>query len=246
MLIALFADIHANREAFSAALAEARARGAERFVLLGDFVGYGADPEWTVATVMELAGDGAILVRGNHDDAIGSPRDSFSVEAQIVIEWTRGELGTAQRRFLEALPLTQHDDDRLYVHADASKPDDWRYVMNADDAARSLDATAARVTFCGHVHRPKLYNRRDGGPVTAFTPTTGAAIPLLRGRRWLAVLGAVGQPRDGNPAAAFAMLDTARQELTFCRAAYDIEAAARKIRDNGLPPRLAERLLHGT
>jgi len=91
----MFADIHANRQAFTACLTQARELGAERIVLLGDFVGYGADPEWTVATAMELVDKGAAAVRGNHDNAVGDARESLNVEAQIVMEWTRGELGLA-------------------------------------------------------------------------------------------------------------------------------------------------------
>jgi diadenosine tetraphosphatase ApaH/serine/threonine PP2A family protein phosphatase len=245
VLIGLFADIHANRQAFSACLREARSIGVERTVLLGDYVGYGADPEWTVATVIELVEQGAVAVRGNHDDAVGNPRERLNVEAEVAIEWTRGELGAAPRRFLEELPLTLIDDDRLYVHAEASDPKRWRYVTCVEDAARSLAATSAHVTFCGHVHQPALYTMSAAGKLTPFTPITGAPIHLLPGRRWLAVLGSVGQPRDGNPAASFAVLDTRRRELTYCRAPYDVEAAAERIRKSGLPPSLADRLVLG-
>ena len=245
MLIAMFADIHANRQAFAACLAQARDFGAERNVLLGDYVGYGADPEWTVKTVMDLVDNGAVAVRGNHDNAVNDTREQLNVEAQIVIEWTRGELGSAERQFLEQLPLTRNDDDRLYVHADASSPKSWRYVMGIEDAARSMRATSLPITFCGHVHRPALYTMSATGKMTAFTPITGTAVQLLPSRRWLAVLGSVGQPRDGNPAASYAMLDTKRRELTFCRAPYDVEEAATRIRDKGLPASLADRLLVG-
>jgi diadenosine tetraphosphatase ApaH/serine/threonine PP2A family protein phosphatase len=244
VLIALFADIHANRQAFEACLAAARRQGVERIVLLGDFVGYGADPEWTVRTVMDLVDNGAIAVRGNHDNAVGDTREDLNVEAQVAIEWTRGELGAAERRFLAELPLTSEEDDRLYVHADASRPASWNYVADIADAARSIAATAMPLSFCGHIHRPALYSMSLAGK-TAFAPTSGVAIPLLPGRRWLAVLGSVGQPRDGNPAASYLMLDTARREATWCRTPYDVEAAAARIRDKGLPPRLADRLLVG-
>ena len=103
MLIAIFADIHANRQAFEACLAQARDLGAERNVLLGDYVGYGADPEWAVETVMDLVEKGAMAVRGNHDNAVSDPREQLNVEAQIAIEWTRGELGSAERKFLRAV-----------------------------------------------------------------------------------------------------------------------------------------------
>ena len=121
-------DIHANRQAFSACLEAARARGAERIVCLGDIVGYGADPEWAVDTVMDLVDRGAIAVLGNHDSAISTPSETMNAEAQAAIEWTRGRLSAAQRRFLAELPLTRQEDDRLYVHSEASSPARWRYV----------------------------------------------------------------------------------------------------------------------
>ncbi len=245
MLIALFADIHANRQAFSACLAQAREQGAQRIVLLGDYVGYGADPDWTVTTVMDLVEHGAVAVLGNHDSAVGNPREQLNVEAQIVIEWTRRELGAAQRQFLAALPLTHVDAERLYVHSDASDPAAWIYVTSTYEASRSLAFNPAQVTFCGHVHQPAIYSMSPTAKMTAFTPTTSAAVPLLQGRRWLAVLGSVGQPRDGNPAAAYAMLDTEKRELTYCRAPYDIEQAAAAIRKKGLPTWLADRLFAG-
>jgi diadenosine tetraphosphatase ApaH/serine/threonine PP2A family protein phosphatase len=245
MLIALFADIHANRQAFSACLARARADGAERFVLLGDYVGYGADPDWVVTTVMELVDQGAIAVLGNHDSAIANPREQMNLEARIVIEWTRGELGAAERKFLAGLPLEANDGERLYVHSEASNPAAWIYVTSTTEASRSLAFNPALITFCGHVHRPAVYSMSSTAKMTAFIPTTGVAVPLLQGRRWLAVLGAVGQPRDGNPAAAYAMLDTERRELTYCRVPYDVEQAAAAIRKKGLPRWLADRLLLG-
>ena len=215
-------------------------------MLLGDYVGYGADPEWTVTTVMDLVDNGAMAVRGNHDNAVSNPSETLNIEAQVVIEWTRGELGFAERQFLKELPLTLTDDDRFYVHAEASQPNSWRYVNSVDAAARSINATTARVTFCGHVHRLQLYTVGSSGSITAFTPRTGSPIPLLPGRRWLAVLGSVGQPRDGNPSASYAVLDTERGELTYCRAPYDVAEAAARIRNRGLPIWLADRLALGT
>lgn len=245
MLIALFADIHANRQAFEACLADARDCGAQRSVLLGDFVGYGGDPDWVLDRVMGLAEDGATLVLGNHDAAIGGSSDGMNLEARVAIEWTRTELGKPARDFLAALPLIQSDYDRLYVHAEASHPERWTYVVSTLEAADSLSATQAHVTFCGHVHKPALYSLSATAKMTSFTPTADAAVPLLPGRRWLAVLGAVGQPRDGNPAAAYGLFDTDSGELTYRRVAYDIDAAARRILQQGLPPLLAERLYVG-
>jgi len=243
--LAVFADIHANRQAFSACLEAARAGGAERIVCLGDIVGYGADPEWAVDTVIDLVERGAIAVRGNHDNAIGIPSENMNAVAQAAIEWTRGRLSGPQRRFLAELPLTQQEDDRLYVHSEASNPARWRYVQNSSDAARSLEATDAHVTFCGHIHQPALYSMSAAAKMTSFVPSSDVPVQLLGGRRWLAVIGSVGQPRDGDPAAAFAMFDTATREITYCRAPYDVETAGMRIRANGLPHWLADRLLAG-
>lgn len=245
MRLALFADIHANRQAFAACMDAARAGGAERFVFLGDYVGYGADPEWTVETVMAFAEEGALAVRGNHDNAVGSPSETMNAAAQAAIEWTRGRLSAPERKFLSELSLTCEQDDRLYVHSEASQPARWRYVRSSADAGRSLIATDAHITFCGHIHRPALYSMSATGKMTSFVPISGAAVQLLSGRRWLAVLGSVGQPRDGDPAASFAIFDTASRELTYRRVPYDIDTAARRIRENGLPASLADRLFVG-
>jgi len=245
VLLAFFSDIHANRQAFAACLEAARARGAERIILIGDYVGYGADPEWTVDTVMALVDAGAVAVRGNHDEAIGTPVGTMNAEAQAAIEWTRGRLDAAQRRFLAELPLFLSEDDRLYVHSEASQPARWRYVRSTTDAARSIAATSAKVAFCGHIHRPALYSMSVTAKMTSFVPTTGVPVQLLGSRHWLAVVGSVGQPRDGDPSASFATYDTGSREITYWRVPYDVEAAARRIRDNGLPHWLADRLAVG-
>lgn len=245
MLIALFSDIHANRQAFSACLAKAREQGADRFVLLGDYVGYGADPDWTVDTVSELVAQGAVAIKGNHDDAVGNPRTQMNAEAQEAITWTRGQLGAAQRQFLADLPMKREEGSLLFVHAEASKPEAWNYVTDSAIASHSMQTTTAHVTFCGHIHKPGLYSLSVTGKMTAFVPTVGSPVQLLQGRQWMAVVGSVGQPRDGNPAAAYALFDTDKREITFCRAPYDVEEAASRILKNGLPVWLAERLRVG-
>ncbi|WP_375789865.1 metallophosphoesterase family protein [Bradyrhizobium sp. Pha-3] len=242
MRLALFADIHANRQAFAACLDVARARGAERLICLGDIVGYGADPEWAVDTVMDLVAKGAVAVRGNHDNAIGVPSDSMNADAQAAIDWTRGRLSGEQKQFLAELPMLREEDYRLYVHSEASDPAKWRYVRDTSDAARSMMATELQITFCGHIHRPGLYSMSSTAKMTSFVPTAGVAVQLLTGRRWLAVLGSVGQPRDGDPAASFAMFDTTSREITYHRVPYDVATAAARIKANGLPLWLADRL----
>jgi diadenosine tetraphosphatase ApaH/serine/threonine PP2A family protein phosphatase len=245
MLIALMADMHANRQAFSACLDHARERGAQRYVLLGDYVGYGADPAWAVAKVMELVEGGAIAVLGNHDAAIASPNDRMHEDANTAIDWTRGQLGAEERRFLANLPLSDTGPGQLYVHGDASAPEKWIYVLTVEEASRSLRSTEAQIVFCGHTHRPALFSVTALAKMTAFVPVTDVPIPLHGLRRWQAVMGSVGQPRDGIPAAAYSMFDTDKKEITFLRVPYDIEGAAGAIRKARLPQYFAERLFAG-
>ncbi len=245
MRIALMSDMHGNREAFEACLAHARRSAVDRMIFLGDYVGYGADPGWIVDTVRTEVARGAVALLGNHDAAALGDDDRMNADAQAAIRWTRGRLDADARAFLAGLPLGAREGDILYVHANAWAPGSWDYILDRFDAERSLERTDARVTLCGHVHVPALYAMAPGRPAQGHTPVPGVAVPLLPTRRWLAVIGAVGQPRDGNPAAAYALLDDARHALTTVRVPYDVEAAARKIADAGLPPRLAARLSLG-
>src|SRR2546430_16455103 len=198
--LAVFADIHANWQAFAACLDFARARGAERIVCLGDIVGYGADPEWAVDTMMDLVADGAIAVMGNHDHAISTPSESMNAVAQAAIEWTRGRLSRPQRRFLAELPLTRQEDDRLYVHSEASHPARWHYVRDTPDAARSIAATDAHVTFSGPIPRPALYSMSSAAQMTSFIPTADVPVQLLGGRRSPAAVRSVRRTPGGDTA----------------------------------------------
>ena len=247
MLIALMADLHANREAFAACLDHAEREGAERLVFLGDIVGYGADPEWVTETVIGLVSHrGAVALMGNHDEAAARPgRGGMNAAAEAAVAWTRSRLSAEASGFLASLPLEIWEEDRLYVHADASDPGRWNYVAEAEDARRSLEATDAQATFCGHTHVPRLFGITAAAKLATFRPVPGVPVPLLRPRQWIAVLGAVGQPRDGDPAACYGMLDTSRGELTWVRVPYDVETAAEKIRAAGLPESLALRLHRG-
>jgi diadenosine tetraphosphatase ApaH/serine/threonine PP2A family protein phosphatase len=245
MLTALLADIHANREALMACLSHARSCKVERYAFLGDYVGYGADPGFAVDTVMAHVEAGAIAVLGNHDAAALTDAADLNETARIAIEWTRGRLTARQREFLRQLPLTIERGDSLFVHASADKPEAWNYVTGPRAAAESFRATQKAKTFCGHVHVGEIYHLSRSGKIAAFTPQNAAAIPLLPQRRWLAVIGAVGQPRDGIPAASYGLLDDTRGTLTCLRVAYDAQTAAAKVQAAGLPAVLALRLLSG-
>lgn len=246
MKLALLTDLHANREATTAVLEHARAQGAQRFAFIGDYVGYGADPAWVVDQIRELVAQGAVAVLGNHDEAaVNGPRPSMVDDARRVVEWTRAQLDADQLRFLANLPLTAVDDDRLFVHANAFAPAAWAYVEGRIEATHSLQASTQRFTFCGHVHEPHLYHLTGTGKSGDFVPTPGVPIPLSAQRRWLAIPGSVGQPRDGLPAACYATFEIETATLTFHRVPYDHEAAAAKVRAAGLPESLAQRLIDG-
>lgn len=246
MRIVLFADIHANREALEACLAHAEELRADRYVFLGDLVGYGADPGWVIDTVREKVAAGGLVVKGNHDIAIDvDVNEKMHADAVQAVEWTKRTLSPEQSAFLAGLPLSERLDDMLFVHANAWKPEKWGYVHGKAEARRSLLATDCRYVFCGHVHPPALYYLGAQDSAGSFIPVPGVAIPLSSNRRWHSVVGSVGQPRDGNPAACYAMFDAKGKKLTYFRVAYDHETASRKIMNAGLPASLAQRLRDG-
>jgi diadenosine tetraphosphatase ApaH/serine/threonine PP2A family protein phosphatase len=240
--LAILSDIHANLEALSACLVHAARQGAEAHAFLGDLVGYGADPHACLDIVRAYADKGAIVLRGNHDDAaLGGLWADMNFVSREAAVWTRGQLSADERAFLAGLPYAVEQDDRLFVHASANQPRRWEYIDGTMAAGRCLAATGALIVFAGHVHRPMLYHSTRGA-VSAFLPTSEAPVPLSRARRWLAQAGSAGQPRDGNPAAAYLLYDGVSRRLTFHRVLYDWLTAAAKIRAAGLPETLAERL----
>jgi len=246
MRLALLTDIHGNREAFEAVLADLSARQVDRIAVLGDVVGYGPDPAWCVGRVMDLVGQGALCVQGNHDSAIGTRSESMSAIAKAAIDWTRPQLTAEQAAFLAALPVSQGLGDVLLVHASANDPSGWIYVTSERSAMPSFRVCPAQVIFCGHVHVPALFTCDMRGTVRGHQIPMAKPVPLLRSRRWLAVVGSVGQPRDGVAQAGYALFDTVSQEVTFRRVAYDCAATAAKVRAAGLPETLALRLLRGS
>ena len=249
MKLALLSDIHANIQALDACLAHARGLGAHRHALLGDLVGYGADPGAVVRRAMALLAQGALLVKGNHDEmAVNPPLEARTI-GDSTAAWTHSQLDADERSFLDALPLTLRHESILLVHASAEAPELWRYVYERRAAALSLGAATAlagvHYVFGGHVHLQTLYHRGVGAGLIRFTPLPGVAVAVARHRHWLATIGSVGQPRDGDPQAMYAMLDTEIDELTFHRVPYDHQAAAAAIRRAGLPEFFADRLEWG-
>lgn len=248
MRIAVITDIHGNIEALQACLDHARREGVDRFALLGDFVGYGGAPGEVVSEVAALFAQGAIVVRGNHEEAVLATPDNFNPQARQSADWTRSRLGSAEVAFLAALPLTVREDWCLFAHASADQPERWTYVDSTRTAADCIAAYPAgvRLGVFGHVHRQLLFHRAPGeSTVGRFEPVPGAELRLSASRRWAALAGSAGQPRDGNAAAAWLLLDLEREVLTFHRVAYDVDSAADRIRQVGLPAWFAQRLSSG-
>lgn len=249
MRLALLSDIHANLQALEACLAHARQQGADRMAFLGDLVGYGADPGPVVDRIMALAAQGALVLKGNHDDMAVHPPAGNSTLGESTAWWTYEQLDPAQRAFLAGLPMTLQDERVLLVHATADEPTLWRYVYDAQIAALSLEAAGkfdgVRYVFGGHVHHQTLYYKGSAGGLMAFSPTAGVAIPMPTHRHWIATVGSVGQPRDGRPSAMYALFDMTHSRLTFHRVPYDHMAAAAAVRRAGLPEQFAQRLEEG-
>jgi diadenosine tetraphosphatase ApaH/serine/threonine PP2A family protein phosphatase len=235
MKYALLSDIHSNLHALDACLAHANAQGAERIAILGDMVSYGAFPSEVVARCQALQYEGAIVLRGNHEELVqtrnvNTPNPSLGSQTA---QWTHDQLSPAQRFWLETRPLTERVDQMFFVHASADAPERWRYVDDERIAGLSLDAACAhpdvRYVFGGHVHHQSLYYRGTGRQLMAFKPTSGVPIPTPKHRQWIATIGSVGQPRDGNPRAMYAVFDS----------------SARAVREAGLPEFFAQRLETG-
>ena len=250
MKLALLSDLHANARALEACLTHAQAQGANQWALLGDLVGYGPEPEAVVAQCQRMAEAGATVLRGNHDAMAVTPPVPASRQGEFTARWTHERLSEADRQWLASLPLTVRLESVMVVHASVNEPEQWRYVEDEGSAARSLQAATdqypeVRFVMGGHVHHQTLYYRGQGGQLMRFTPVPGVPIPVPAHRRWIATVGSVGQPRDGDRRAGYALLDLDRHQLTFWRVRYDHVAAAHAVRAAGLDEALARRLESG-
>jgi diadenosine tetraphosphatase ApaH/serine/threonine PP2A family protein phosphatase len=242
MLIAIATDVHGNRPAFEAVIAAADAAAVDEMWCLGDLVGYGAEPDACVELAERHC---AVCLAGNHDlGVIGVlSLEDFSRGARIAAEWTAETISEETREFL--LALTPEGEAQGYGLFHASPRDPiWEYVLSGLTAEMCFDATDFRVSFIGHSHVALSFHRPDGEPTTGSTRREGDELELTTGH-WLINPGGAGQPRDGDPRAAWLLLDTDRQTARWCRTEYDISAAQAAIRAARLPDSLAERLQYG-
>lgn len=236
MRIAVVSDVHANLVALDAVVGAAGA--VDGWWHLGDVVGYGPDPDRVVERLRDL---GATGVQGNHDAAAmgGAEIDWFNPDARRAMEWTRTRISAATKRWLADLLPTMVQGNRTLVHGSPRDPI-WEYVTSVPVARANLAVLQTRIGLHGHTHLPMAWLEEDGS-IEVVSPSHGSMLEL-RGRRALINPGSVGQPRDGDPRAAFMILDTEADTVTWQRVAYDIAAVQTAMREAGLPSGLAARL----
>ena len=241
----ILSDIHANVDAFDAVLAHAS--GAwDRALVLGDLVGYGADPNAVVDRVRGLALEA--VIRGNHDKAASGIDDGsqFNHVARIAAIWTGTQLTPANLAYVRALPMGPVQIDALTEICHGTPFDEDHYVFDGHDASLALQSAQRPLCLFGHTHLPSLFKIVDDQfEGTALDPDRDLVIPLQRGARYLVNVGAIGQPRDGDPRAGYGILDDEARELRTFRVRYPVEKAQQKIMAAGLPASLANRLALG-
>jgi len=228
MKFAILADIHANLEAFQAVLEHAKQQSCTNYAFLGDIVGYCADPK---ACIDIVRGMKAPCVKGNHDEYCAShgPPDGFNPKAAKVVEWTRRQLTVDDRQWLHNLPYALQLENFTIVHATLDDPQRWGYVFDYLAAASSFSYQNTNVCFFGHTHVSVAFVRD-----TMVRGGTFTKLRLERGKQYFVNGGAVGQPRDNNPKAAYVTYNLDGSIIELHRVDYDIATAQRKIREAGL------------
>ena len=265
---AVLSDIHANADALKVVLEKCREIAVDKYLSLGDIVGYNAEPELCMQMVRDL--NVCVKVRGNHDDYAVSGNTGMAginANARKAIEWTREHLDAAARSELAA-PFTANfpPAGMTLVHATLDTPENWGYIFSVHDALGCFSYQLSRLCFCGHSHVPVAFdmlpaagslgrsvevlsgwNSNQAHPEldTDFNSPDSLTVELKIGHKYLFNIGSIGQPRNGDPRASFAVVDTKNNTVTRYRLPYDIASAQNKIIDAGLPERLAIRLAAG-
>jgi predicted phosphodiesterase len=239
----ILTDIHANLEALETCLADAKPRGYEQVLVLGDLIGYGADPNAVVTRVQGLKP--VAIVRGNHDKIARGIEEAegFNVVARSAAEWTLNALTPEIRQWLIDLPQGPHAVDDLIEICHGSPFDEDAYIFDELDALKGLHTSKRPLCLFGHTHYPVTFEL-NGDALSATGPAaaTETRLELREGVKYLLNPGSVGQPRDGDPRAAYAIVDTAQKRVELMRLTYPIEEAQAKVIAAGLPEVLARRL----
>ena len=240
MKYAILSDIHGNLEALRSVLAEIRRYKVEKYICLGDIVGYGANPNECLEVLHSLK---PAAVLGNHDAAVCgiTELDNFNPLAYEAIIWTRQELKPSGFEYLAALPLIQSLGEITIFHSNLTSPSYWRYILKPQETYSSFEKLPGWLGFFGHSHRPAVFHKNGGG----IDLVRETELSLSREDQYLVNIGSVGQPRDRDPRASFAVFDDESGKLEIIRVDYPIRKAQKKIRAAGLPERLAARLEEG-
>jgi diadenosine tetraphosphatase ApaH/serine/threonine PP2A family protein phosphatase len=237
-----FSDVHSNLEALAAVLDDASVRGFDRAICLGDIVGYGASPEECVKKISGLTDASAVL--GNHDAAVVNPSERVYLNpvALAGVKFSETQLTADSLAYLGSLKfIFESDDDFIASHASPYKPESWVYVLEPVEASDAFHVMTHRLAFIGHTHFPVLHN--SSGLIKPILP--GDRIEIQESEKTIINVGSVGQPRDGDPRAAYIIYDDEIGVVEVFRVEYDIETASQKILDAGLPPMLADRIRRG-
>jgi predicted phosphodiesterase len=239
MKYAIISDIHANLEAFQVVLEDAQNQKVTHYACIGDVVGYNANPKECLDIVCKM---NMPCVKGNHDEycSTDDPLEGFNPAAAEAVHWTRGQLSDKERKWLCDLKYTKIVANFTLVHATLDAPERWGYVFDKLAAAASFPYQNTQVCFFGHTHVPVAFMRD-----TVVRGGTYSKFKIDPAKKYFINVGAVGQPRDNNPKAAYVVYDMDEGTIELRRLEYDIAAAQKKILDAGLPKRLAERLAFG-
>jgi predicted phosphodiesterase len=239
----ILSDLHANIDALEAVLEAAPPAEHDGVIVLGDLVGYGAEPNAVVDRVRAL--EPRAIIRGNHDKAACGIADgsNFNHIARLAAEWTAGQLTPGNRQYLRALPQGPVTIDELTEICHGAPFDEDHYIFDSEDATRALDVSTHALCLFGHTHLPVVFER-DATTFIGYAPDPDAdpRVALRTGAKYLVNVGSVGQPRDGDPRAAFGMLDVDEGSVIVRRVDYPVELAQRRILNAGLPASLANRL----
>ncbi|NCD32588.1 MAG: metallophosphoesterase [Spartobacteria bacterium] len=239
MKYAILGDIHSNYEALTTVLEDAQSQGVEKYCCVGDVVGYNANPSECLALIRDI---GTITVRGNHDHycSFNMNLKNFHPLAAEVVDWTRQILTEEERDYLRELPLYKSENIFTIVHSTLDTPSSWGYVFDRLDAESSFAYQTTQICFYGHTHVPMCFEKR-----VEVTLMRYEKFRVEPGCKYFINVGSVGQPRDGDPRSAYVIYDSDFKTVECRRLAYDIEKTQEKIRRNGLPERLAQRLALG-
>ena len=241
MKYAIIGDIHANYEALTAVVEKAASLGVSKFYCIGDIVGYNANPCECIELLRTL--DVEVVVRGNHDEYACTDTDfaGFNPQAAWAAEWTRLQITPAHKDWLRSLPFQQVLGSKLtLVHATLDMPTKWGYVFDKWHAGASMNYQRTPLCFFGHTHVPIIFHKFG----QVFVEEASSVV-LEPAHKYMINAGSVGQPRDGNPRAAFAVYLPDERRVELHRVAYDVETCQKKVRQAGLPERLAARLSAG-